>query len=1113
MKQSFRIIAASFCMLLFSFAAFAQNIVTGTVLDANGQPVMGAAVMSADGKIGTVSDLDGKFTFKMGDSPVVIKVSCLGYVAMETTVQPKQGTVNVTLEEDSFTLDETVVVGYGTQKKSDLTGALSVVDAKQLKDRSSLDVAHMLQGAVPGLTVTSSTGRPGQAADLNIRGWNSINGGSPLVLVDGVEGDLQKVSASDVESISVIKDAAAAAVYGARASFGVILVTTKSGGDTGDGKPIVSYSGRFGFTLPTTSTEYETRGYYSVMLNNKFFGTYDPGLYAHYSEDDIEELWARRNDVTENPERPWVTVSMKDGKEVYNYYANTDWYHYLYNDLKPTQSHSLTVSGGTKMVKYHISGNFNQEQGMFRINPDVYKKYALRSKLSANITKWLNISNNTSFFSSIYSYPGESGVNSTFASMHGHALASYPTQNPDGTYPYMTQYNTYTIMDGRNISVANPNFQNADRVNNISNTVELTLTPIKQLEIKGNYTYTFYHKSTMNRSVNGEHSQYPGVVSTLDTGIYEDKLSEGYNTHKYHAVNLYGTYTDTFADAHNLKIMLGFNYETKHLKDLGVQGWDLMSETMNDMNLVAESLQSKSSVDGDTFDVMEARYKVSGGQNEYATAGFFGRINYDYKGKYLLEIAGRYDGTSRFQQDHRWGFFPSGSVGWKISDENFFKPVKDAWNLLKIRYSYGRLGNQQVGYYDYIRTVSLSKQSYLFGGDKPIGASIASPNASDLTWETIEQHNVGVDMAFLNNRLTFTGEAYIRDTKNMLSAGIALPAVYGADSPKMNTADLRTKGYELQIGWRDQVKLGRHPLEYNVSLNFNDYVSHITKFDNPEKAFAKKYWVGMKAGEIWGYHIEGLFASDEEAAARNVDQSIVNTIINQSSGDLGLKAGDMIFADLNNNGKIDEGENTVDNPGDRLIIGNSLPRFQYGINIGLRYFGFDFAIFLQGVGKQDWYPYREASSFWGPYNRPYETLIPRNFLDDCWSPENPNAYFPRPRGYVALQYNRELGAFNDRYIQNIAYCRVKNVTFGYTLPSKILDRIKMKDLRIYFTGENLGYLAPGLHSKYVDPEQASSSGSQDITTANASSTSTNGNARLRTYPWQKTFMFGIDISF
>lgn len=1075
-----KLFTALFAVCLFSFAARAQMItVRGTVSDDLG-PVIGAAVISGGGTLGTLTDNEGKFTLSV-DSDAVLEVSCIGYKSEKVNVAGRQ-VIAITLQTENDVLDDAVVVGYGTQKKTNLTGAVSVVKSDALKDRSALDVGHMLQGTVPGLNVTSASGRPGQGTTLNIRGLNSINGGNPLVLVDGVEGDLQRINPNDVETISVIKDAAASAIYGARASFGVILVTTKNGNES-DGKATVSYSGRVGFTTPTTSTDYETRGYWSVYTNNLFFKTYSGSNYAEYTEADMNELWIRRNDKTEVPERPWVTVETRNGKNVYNYYANTDWYHYLYKDVKPTTSHNITLSGGAGKFKYLLSGNYNSEQGVFAQNPDKYRRFNLRAKLSMDVTKWLSVSNNTSFFLSKYSYPGISGVNNAFGNSTVHALASYPVTNPDGTSVYTTQYNGYTVMDGFNMAVQDPNFRNVDDNHNFSTTFEVKIKPIKQLEIVGNYTYTYNNSTTANRSVNSTYSQYPGVLTTITTGKFENKLAEAYKTNTYQSANVFATYTDTFADSHNLKVMAGFNYEQKHLKDIGATGYNLMADELMDLDLVGPDAEGERKTD------------VSGGQNEYAIAGFFGRINYDYKGKYLLEVSGRFDGTSRFKSENRWGFFPSASVGWRISEENFFAPAKQVLNDLKIRYSFGRLGNQQVGYYDYLRTVSIDKQSYLFGSSEPAAATMSAPVASNLTWETIQQHNIGLDMAFLNNRLVFSGEAYIRDTKDMLTEGMALPAVYGADSPKMNSADLRTKGIELSLSWRDRVMIGRHPLDYSISAVFSDYTSKITKYKNNPNKLLSDYYEGMTYGEIWGYHIDGLFPDDITAKNYDVDQSLVNEIINSSAGEEnGLRAGDLKYADLDGSKAIGVGENTVDDPGDRRVIGNSQPRFNYGVNLGVNFFGFDLSVFIQGIGKMDWYPSADARAFWSVYARPYMTFIPRDFLDDCWSEDNPNAYFPRPRGYVAMSTSRELGAVNDKYLQNIGYCRLKNLTFGYTIPAKVLEKAKISQLRVYFTGENLAYLS-SLHSKYIDPELAQQSG------------------KLYTYPWQRTFMFGIDITF
>ena len=827
-----KIFIMCFILSLISLCAFAQDggrTITGTVQDAKGNPLVGAVVMQPGSSNGAVTDADGAFSIEVsGGGTVTLEVSILGYVTKSFSLPEKQDVLKAFLSEDALLMDEAVVVGYGTQKKVNLTGAISTVEASELANRATSTLGHMLQGSVPGLNVTMSSGRPGNSPSVNIRGMNSINGGSPLILIDGVEGSLDRVNPNDVESISVIKDASSSAVYGARASFGVILVTTKTGNNT-DGKAKLSYSGKFGFTAPTTSTDYETRGYYSVYVNDLFMYNYNGSKYSHYTDADMEQLWARRNDKVEDPSRPWVIIDQRNGRDEYVYYANTDWYHYLFQDIKPTQTHNISFSGGNDRVKYYVSGSYYDEEGQFRENTDKFTRIDFRSKISFDVTDWLNVSNNTSYFKSWYSYPGSSGVDTAFSLMTVHALASYPTRNPDGSSLYITSGSSSgNVMDGMLTALDKGLHKNNDDRDQISTTTEVTVTPFKGLEIKGNFTYTFYDYRAYNRFVNTTYSTYPGVIEELTTGSrFTDKLQEISNTHTFMQTNVYATYSKTFAEKHNLKVMAGFNWETKRLKDIRSEGYYLLSETLNDLNLVGVDAEGNK------------RMEVSGGQNEYAIAGVFARVNYDYKGKYLFEASGRYDGTSRFARASRWGFFPSASVGWKISEENFFSPVKDWFNYLKLRYSFGRLGNQQVGYYDYIREVNISDQTYLFGGSSlPIVANISAPVAGDLTWEVAQHQNVGVDMAFFNNRLAFTAEAYIRDTKDMLTDGIALPSVYGASSPKMNTADLRTSGYELSLSWKDMFMLAGRPFQYNVGFNFSDYTTVITKYDNPEYSFA-----------------------------------------------------------------------------------------------------------------------------------------------------------------------------------------------------------------------------------------------------------------------------------
>ncbi len=1084
--QSTKLIACLMTALLcatigLSAQGTGKSTLEGVVTDASGNPLPGVAVMG--GAEAVITDLDGAYSVKVPAQGAELVFSCLGFSDKKVTVNAGQSRLNVTMEDDILSLEETVVVGYGTQKKVNLTGAISVVESKSISNRSQSSLSHILQGSVPGLNVTTSSGRPGSDASVNIRGTNSINGGSPLILIDGVEGSLSTVNPQDVESISVIKDASAA-VYGARASFGVILVTTKSGKNS-EGKATVRYSGRAGWSSPTASTDWETRGYYSVYVNELFYKSSNGTGRTLYTYEDMNELWARRNDVVEHPDRPWVVLGNRGGRETYLYYANTDWYHVVFRDVSPATNHNISVSGGTGKLRYFVSGGFDYQEGIIKANPDYNRKFNMRAKIETDITNWLKLSNNTAFYASQYFYPGPEGVANIFSYVTVGGYASYPERNPDGSSLFTTALSGQPIFDGLMTSLDKGLHKHYDNRRNISNTTELTIKPVEQLEIKANYTYVYNSGYNTNRSVNTTSSTYPGEYITHNSGVYDNYLKEKSSLSNYHSVNAYATYSDSFNDAHNVKLTAGMNWETKHSKDINATGYNLMSDTLNDLNLIGAG------PDG------EERMVMSGGQSEWALLGFFARANYDYKGRYLLEVSGRYDGTSRFAPGHRWGFFPSASIGWRISEEPFFAPAKDWLNNLKIRASYGTLGNQQVGMYDYLRVISISNQNYLFGGStKPTTATISAPNAADLTWETSIHQNVGIDFGFLDNRLTVTAEGYIRDTKNMLAAGITIPGVYGASAPKTNSADLRTIGYEVQVTWKDGFKLGGQPFDYSVGLSLSDFTSKITRYANPEKSFAKSYYEGMTMGEIWGYRTGGLFFSDLEASMYPVDQTYVNSIIESSPGyEKGIKAGDLKYLDLDGNNVISIGENTVDNPGDRTIIGNSNPRYLYGINLGFSYLGFDFSIFLQGVGHQDWYPASNAMLFWGPYARPYATFIPKDFHTMYWTETNKDAYFPRPRGYAALNANCELTTINDHYLQNVAYCRLKNISVGYSLPKKWMEAMKMQNIRLYFTGDNLAYWAPGLMTSYVDPEQAINGGN------------------LRVYSWMKTFMFGIDITF
>ena len=1085
--------AVSLAFMLVGFNALAQNReLSGVVLDATDFPLVGVAVIVDGTTNGAMTAEDGTFKLNV-DGEVVLSVSSLGYVTKTVTVPASQGKITIHLEEDTMLLDETVVVGYGTQKKVNLTGAVTAVDEKALSDRVSPNLSSMLQGAVPGLSISTSSGNPGSTGTLQIRGTGSINGGNPLVLIDGVEGEMDRVNPNDVESISVIKDASAAAVYGARAAFGVILITTKKGTDD-DGNAVVRYSGRFGWETPTTSTDYETTGYWSAYIHNMFWKADDgTSQYIKYNDYDMRQLLLRINDKTEHPDRPWVTVQNRNGKDKYVYYANTDWYHVMFNDEHPVQQHNISISGGNKKVKYFLSGAYNRQTGIIKVRPDVFEKYNLRSKIDFKINKYMRMSNNTTFYNSVYDYPGVGNVQNAIAYSANHGLACFTPTNPDGTWVYGTDFLGYKVANGRHAFYGNDKNVNLDRKMDFANTTELKITPIKQLTITANYTYRFHQNRNTNRSTALVYSQYPGVLATY-TGkgtAGEDSLTETVNSWAYNAANLFATYEDTFKDNHHLTVMAGGNLEYSYRKDLQTIGYNILTEDLNDFDLVG--------LNGDGV----KEFMASGGQSEYALLGFFGRINYDYKGKYLFEVSGRYDGTSRFAKGSRWGLFPSASAGWRISEEDWFAPAKKTVSNLKLRFSYGSLGNQNVAAYKFIRkvqTYDFAGFSFGEGSSTASYTSLSAPNAGDLTWETAQQYNLGIDAGLFKDRLTFTAEAYIRDTKDMLTDGVALPSVYGASEPDMNAADLRTKGYELSIGWRDQVNLFGKPFGYNVGATLSDYRTVITKYDNKEMTFAKDYYEGMVLGEIWGFEIDGLFATDAEAQAyaQEVDLSYINKRLYG-----GWLAGDPRYVDIDGNGIISVGANSVKNPGDRKILGNSIASLQYGFTFGFDYMGIDFSIFFQGTGNHYWYPNDESMAFWGPYSRPYCTYLPYDFLDNVWSPENPDAYFPRPRAYSAFTSGAPLANVNSRYLQNLRYLRLKNLSIGYTVP--MTKKIGIEKLRVYFSGENLAYWSPfKKHSRYIDPEAA-------FDRVDSSGATTRYNNAF--YPWQKTFMFGIDITF
>jgi TonB-linked SusC/RagA family outer membrane protein len=572
------------------------------------------------------------------------------------------------------------------------------------------------------------------------------------------------------------------------------------------------------------------------------------------------------------------------------------------------------------------------------------------------------------------------------------------------------------------------------------------------------------------RSVKVLFSRYPGVMENWNWApLNTDQLTERTYTNHYHVINAFANYEKHWG-RHNLKAMVGFNQELQQYKNVQARGGELLSESLNDLNFSTT-----------------AAPRIEGGASEWAIRGGFYRLNYDYAGKYLVEASGRYDGTSRFPEKSRFGFFPSFSAGYRISEETFFDPLKVAVSNLKIRYSYGSLGNQDVSNYAYVSEMATRTPSWLQNGSNIRAVGEPAPVASTLTWETAVTNNAGVDADFLNSRLSLTADFYIRDTKDMLMEGKQLPAVFGANEPKENAADLRTKGYEISLTWRDKLKVAGKPFAYNITAIFSDASAKITKFDNPA-GLISGYRVGQELGEIWGYRFDGFFATDEEAQEYAQKVNMNNVAYHREA----RQAGDLKILDLNDDNIISSGAGTVENPGDREIIGNTTARYSYGLSAGLNWNGIDIYVLLQGIGQKHWYPSGESSMFWGPYSRAYASFIPADFQEKIWSPDHPDAYYPRLIGYLAT--GSELSQSNDMYLQDVAYCKLRNLTIGYTLPNFLLGKVGIDRLRVYVSGDNI-FTWTKLDNNYVDPEE------------------TMVYSDARTYPMGKTYSLGIEISF
>lgn len=1021
---------------------------TGIVKEATGEPAIGASVSIKGHQRGVITDLDGKFSLPNVKKGEVIRITFIGYEPQEIVWD---GTpLNITLKDNQHSLNELVVVGYGTQKKVNLTGSVAMVGSEALEDRPVTNVQQALQGEVPGLnlSVSGSGGALDASMSMNIRGTGTIGSGSsasPLILIDGVEGDLSTVNPNDVENISVLKDASSSSIYGARAAFGVILVTTKSGKS---GKTHVSYSGNVRFSngigIPAMANSVEFANMFNKAQTND-------GGSPVFTDDQIQKM---QDYMDGKLKYPTEATSNGTWNNWTGAYANTNWFDVFYKDWATSQEHNISLNGGTEKTQWYISGNYLGQNGLLKQGEDKLSRYTLNGKYTAELAPWAKVTYNTRWIRKDYHRP--SYMSSLFFHNVARKWPIQPITDPNGHW-----INENEIEQMRNGGVQR--YQEDWYTNqvafvfepikdwhiNIDGTMR-TYTSFQHWEVLPVYYYDVEGNAIPMQWGMGDNTYMPGQ-SRVNEYVYKEN---------YYATNIYSDYSKTIGD-HYFKVLAGFNAEKYVTRNITGQRDGLITPNVPTLNTATSADQA------------------TGGYAHYAVAGFFGRINYSYKDKYLLEANGRYDGSSRFVGDKRWGFFPSFSAGWNIAREEFFENISRATTIttLKLRASWGELGNTNTSsWYPTYQTMNVGqKYGWFINGTTPNYAYNPSLVSPSLTWETIRSWDVGLDFGVFNNRLTGSFDYFVRKTLDMVGPAPELSSVLGTSVPKVNNCDLKSYGFELQISWRDHI----NDFKYGVTFNLSDAQQEVTRYPNDNGSLST-YYKGYKLGQIWGYTTVGIAQTEQEMRdyLAKVDQSALGS---------GWGAGDVMYADLNGDGQVNTGSYTVNDPGDLRIIGNNTPRYNFGFTLDAAWKGFDLRMFFQGTMKRDLW--LDGTYFWGTSGGMWQSNVFKDHLD-YWTAENPNAYYPRP------SWTSRSKQTQTRYLQNGAYCRLKNITLGYSLPKKWINKAGMSNVRVYVSGENLWTMTS--LSKIFDPENTGTYGYD---------------GSGKTYPLQRTVSVGINVNF
>lgn len=1028
-----------------------QTAVRGKVVMKDNQPLPGVTIIEKGTVNATTTGGDGTFNIKVKNDSAILVFKYIGFVTQEL---PISAVMNITMTEDNTALEEVVVVGYGEQKKINLTGAVDVVRGEVLENRPSANMGELLQGTSPNLNiaVTNTGGEPGAGRAWNIRGLGSLSGSAPLVLVDGVEMNINNVNPESVESVSVLKDAAASAIYGARAPFGVILITTKKGSA---GKVEIQYNYNLGLASPINLPKWRSSYDYVVARNQALVNAGQPPKFPAEQIDRIKRYmdgsYLPEYDTANPPPTLWR--GRHDGN------ANYDWFDMYFKDQVANHKHGLSLSGGTEKTQYYISLGYFKQGSSYNWADENYKRYNMVSNLSTQATKWLTVNLNTKFASSMQQHPiGSSGLEKK--QIISEMMKFYPTTpmyNWNGTInnPYVQQ-------------LMNAGLEKI-RDNDFWGTISADIEPVKDWVTKISYSYNYYgskytkhDKQVWLEAPNG---------TEWNIGSPTNGFAQSWSENYYSFLSATSAYQKILG-GHFLRLMVGYEQEYKQLNSLSGSKRNLPTEEVPSINTATGAVT------------------VGDGMSHWATRAYFSRFNYNYKEKYLLELNARYGGSSRFAPGKRWGLFPSVSAGWNVARENFWTGgLAKAVNSLKLRGSYGTLGNQNVPNYLYLSIIPMSSNlEWVLDGIRPNYSSNPLIISPTLTWERISTLDFGVDAAFLDSRLNLNFDWYNRRTTRMSGPAMVLPAALGTAAPKENNASLSTKGWELSLSWKDRIA---SEIYYNLRLTVADYRSVILEYRN-DPGLIDSYYEGKVYGEIWGYTSDGLI---QEVGEKMPDQS---KFFNRWG------PGDMKFKDFDGNNIINDGNRTLTNYGDLRRIGNSQPRYNFGLSAGISWKNLDFSMFWQGIGKRDLLVTSSGANtlFWGLLNNGEAFFYGQ---EDYWRPANetnhlgPNtdSYFPKP--YENNETYKNLQP-QTKYLLNGAYVRLKNVQIGYTLPKWMTRKVALNMVKCYVSGENL--LTFQKMPKRIDPETAFSS---------MGSSSVEGLGKI--YPMSRTISFGLNITF